>query len=76
MEALIRRHDELERDLTAIENKLEVDTILYSLLNKVTLPSYVVIVYQPTGSLGYSMLRLGQAGTHFLPKQNADQLIG
>ena len=24
VEALIRRHDELERDLTAIENKLEV----------------------------------------------------
>ena len=26
VEALIRRHDELERDLTAIENKLEVGT--------------------------------------------------
>ena len=29
VEALIRRHDELERDLTAIENKLEVS--IYSI---------------------------------------------
>jgi hypothetical protein len=28
VEALIRRHDELERDLTAIESKLEVRAII------------------------------------------------
>lgn len=37
MEALIRRHDELERDLTAIENKLEVRSWLYSLNNAMLL---------------------------------------
>lgn len=29
VETLIRRHDELERDLTAIENKLEVRTYIH-----------------------------------------------
>ena len=42
VEALIRRHEEVERDLTVIEDKLSVSTCAYIYLHMYIFPSTAV----------------------------------